>query len=286
MSLSQQGYIERVLAKFNMQDCKPQMIPADPNLELHSLQCSSEDGEAQKTLNAPYRDAVGSLMFLAVVTRPDIAFAVSQVSRFLHNPSEIHWTAVKRIMRYLAGTKSFGIRYQGDNDELMIYSDADFAGDIATRKSTTGYLSMLAGAPVTWSSHRQGCVSRSTTEAEYIAASTAAQEIMWLRTMLTELQVTSNEPTTLLVDNQSAIRLMKNSEHHKLTKHIDVKYHYIRECVENQNIIVKYVPSEKQLADFSTKALPREKFYLNRESVSIINVTEQRVGVLNISKSA
>jgi len=142
-------------------------------------------------------------------------------------------------MRYLAGTKSFGICYQGDNDELMVYSDADFAGDTVTRKSTTGYLSMLAKAPVTWSS--QGTVSRSTTEAEYIAASTAAQEIMWLQIMLTELQVTFNKPTNLLVDNQSAIQLMKNSEQHKLTKHLDMKYHYIRECVENQNIIVKTI---------------------------------------------
>lgn len=280
MCLSQQGYIERVLTKFNMQDCNPQKIPADPSLELQS-----EDEEVQRIINKPYREAVGSLMFLAVVTRPDIAFAVGQVSRFLNNPSEKHWIAVKRIMRYLAGTKSYGICYRGIHDELMVYSDADFAGDITTRKSTTGYLSMLAGAPVTWSSHRQGCVSRSTTEAEYIAASAAAQEIMWLRMMLKELQVISNEPTNLFIDNQSAIRLVKNSEHHKLTKHIDVKYHYIKECVENQNIVVEYVPSEKQLADFLTKALPRDKFCLNRESVSVINVTEQRVGVLNIMGS-
>lgn len=280
MTLSQQGYIERVLAKFNMQDCNPQIIPADPSLDL---QRSNEDKGQQRTLNVPYREAVGSLMFLAVVTRPDIAFAVGQVSKFLNEPSEIHWTAVKRIMRYLAGTKSYGICYQSD-DELIVYSDADFAGDTATRRSTTGYLSMLAGAPVTWSSHRQGCVSRSTTEAEYIAASTAAQEIMWLRTILKELQVISSEPTNLFVDNQSAIRLMKNSEHHKLTKHIDIKYHYIRECVENHNIVVKYVSSEKQLADFLTKALTREKFCLNRKLISLIDVNEQRVGVLDISE--
>jgi len=197
MSLNQQGYIERVLAKFNMQDCNPQVIPANPSLEPQSHLCSSEDGSSEKTLNIPYREAVGSLMFLAVMTRPDIAFAVGQVSRFLNEPSKSHWTAVKRIMRYLAGTKSYGICYQGDCDELMVYSDADFAGDTVTRKSTTGYLSILAGAPITWSSHRQGCVSRSTTEAEYIAASTAAQETMWLRMMLTELQVISNEPTKL-----------------------------------------------------------------------------------------
>ncbi|KAG5870629.1 hypothetical protein JTB14_023084 [Gonioctena quinquepunctata] len=142
-------------------------------------------------------------------------FAVSQASRFLSNPKE-HWSAVK---------------------EYSDTKDADFAGDLTTRRSTTGYLSIIAGAPVTWSSHLQKCVSRSTTESEYIAASDAAQEISWLRIFLRELGIDILEPTKLFMDNQSAIRLVKNTEYHKRTKHIDVKYHYIRERAEDNTLL-------------------------------------------------
>ncbi|KAG5870108.1 hypothetical protein JTB14_021425 [Gonioctena quinquepunctata] len=156
MNVNQSGYIERILNKFNMKECHPNAIPADPNSLLYSEEINIE-------CNAPYREAVGCSMFLEVVSRPDIMFAVSQASRFLSNPKREHWSAVKRILRYLKGTQTFGLMYCAEEVNLIAYSDADFAGDLTTRRSTTGYLSIIAGAPVTWSSHLQNCVSRSTT---------------------------------------------------------------------------------------------------------------------------
>ncbi|KAG5864328.1 hypothetical protein JTB14_036882 [Gonioctena quinquepunctata] len=254
-----------------MKECHPNAIPADPNSLLYSEEINIE-------CNAPYREAVGCLMFLAVVSRPDIMFAVSQASRFLSNPKREHWSAVKRILRYLKGTQTFGLMYCAEEVNLIAYSDAEFAGDLTTRRSTTGYLSIIAGAPVTWSSHLQKCVSRSTTESEYIAASDAAQEISWLRIFLRELGIDILEPTKLFMDNQSAIRLVKNTEYHKRTKHIDVKYHYIRERAEDNTLIVCYVASEDQLADILTKALPKEKLVKNRTSLFIFQNTVYKEG--------
>ncbi|KAG5870711.1 hypothetical protein JTB14_036174 [Gonioctena quinquepunctata] len=200
-------------------------------------------------------------------------FAVSQASRFLSNPRRKHWSAVKRILRYLKGTQTFGLMYCAEEVNLIAYSDADFAGDL-----TTGYLSIIAGASITWSSHLQKCVSRSTTESEYIAASDAAQEISWLRIFLRELGIDILEPTKLFMDNQSAIRLVKNTEYHKRTKHIDVKNHYIRERAEDNTLIVCYVASEDQFADNLTKALPKEKFVKNRTSLFIFQNTVHKEG--------
>ncbi|XP_074026444.1 uncharacterized protein [Leptinotarsa decemlineata] len=198
-----------------MQNCNPNAFPADPNAPLHSKDINNEED-----CSAPYREAVGCLMFLAVVSRPDIMFAVSQVSRFLSNTKRNHWIAVKRIFKCLKDTENVGLLYTGTEETLIAYSDANFAGDLDTRKSTTGYLTSIAGAPVTWSSHIQKCVSRSTTESEYIAASETSQEVMWLRIFLQELGFLTEVPNKLFVDNQSAIQLVKNTEYHKRTKHI------------------------------------------------------------------
>lgn len=269
--IGQQGYISRLLQKFNMDDSKPNSTPFIPGIMLHSGQSPANQYEIKEMENKPYRQVVGSLMFAATVSRPDIMFAVSMVSRFLNNPGVDHWNAAKRIMKYLQGTKDMTIRYKAELIELVVYSDADFAGDYDTRRSTTGYVSLLANGPVSWCSRRQKCVTRSTTEAEYIAASDAASESVWLRDFLCELGFQLDKPTTLCIDNQSAIRLIKNTEHHKRTKHIDIKYHYIREQVENNVIKVCYVCSEKQLADMFTKPLTRDKFISNRKALSIIS---------------
>lgn len=268
--ISQCGYINRILQKFNMNDCKSKSVPCVPGNPLHNGQCPTSTEEKKEMSNRPYREAVGSLMFTAIVSRPDIMYAVSQVSRFLNNPGSEHWSAVKRIFQYLQGTKDIGIKYQADHLSLTMYSDADFAGDIDTRRSTTGYVSLLANGPVTWSSHRQKCVTRSTTEAEYIAASDAAAEAIWLRNFLKEVNSTVNGTTHLYVDNQSAIKLVENVEPHKRTKHIDVKYHFIRELVNEKMLEISYICSEKQLADIFTKALSRDKFLNNRQSLSIM----------------
>ncbi|XP_049814050.1 uncharacterized protein LOC126260754 [Schistocerca nitens] len=215
-----------------MDDLKPNFTPFDVGIKLHSGQPPRNHHEVKEMESKPYRQAVSSLMFSATVSWPDV-FVVTMVSRFLHNPGLDHWHAVRRIMKYLQGTRDLAIRYKPDSTELVIYSDAHFTGDCDTRQSATGYMSSLAGGPLTRCSRRQKCVSRSTTEAEYLAAADAATEVVWLHGFLSEVGFQLDKPTTLHVDNQNAICLIKNTEHHKHTKHIDIKYHYIREHVEN-----------------------------------------------------
>ncbi|XP_071573806.1 uncharacterized protein [Temnothorax nylanderi] len=240
-----------------MKDSKGVSVPADPNAVLYPVE---SDKELENSV--PYREAVGSLMFLAIVSRSDIAYAVNSVSRYLNRHSRSHWQAVKRIFAYLVTTISVGKEYSAfDNKlELVGFSDADYAGDIETRRSTTGYVFILANGAVTWSSQRQKLVSMSTTESEYIAASCAAREFVWLRNLLNGIGHRCVKPTVLHDDNQSTFRLVKNPQFHKRTKHIDVRYYYIREKVENDEIVVEYVRTECQRADVFTKALAKDLF--------------------------
>ncbi|KAM0736959.1 Retrovirus-related Pol polyprotein from transposon TNT 1-94 [Formica fusca] len=211
MFIHQSEYAEKVLRKFGMLDAKPVSVPADPNAVL----CPAEDED--ECDNVPYREAVGSLMFLAVVSRPDIAFAVNSVSKYLNKHSQAHWMAVKRIFAYVVGTKGRGILYKsgGNESELVGYCDADFAGDRKTRRSTIGYAFIFANGAISWSSQRQKIVTLSTTESEYVAATAAAREAVWLRKLLEEIGSRCDKATVIWVDNQSAIKLAKNPEFHK-----------------------------------------------------------------------
>lgn len=201
-------------------------VPLDPHGVLYPV----DEGE-EIARKVPYREAVGSLTFLAVVSRPDLAYAVNSVSKFLNNHSKSHWHAVKRIFAYLKGTSGYGVKYQGSENasDLVGFSDTDYAGDLETWRSTTGYIFQLAGGPITWASQRQKLVTLSTTESEYVAASVASREAIWLRKFLSDIGYLSRKTTTVFVDNQSAIKLVKNPEFHKRTKHIDIRYHYIRQ---------------------------------------------------------
>jgi hypothetical protein len=200
-------------------------------------------------------------MFAAICTLPEIAFAVNQVAQFSNNPNQSHWEAVKRIITYLKGTSDHGITYCGAGENVLTaFTDADFDGDVDTRRSTTGNIFIINGGPVAWSSQRQRCVSLSTTEAEYVAASTATKEIAWLRNLLNDIGCCQHQPTTLLCDNQSAIRLVRNPEFHQRTKHIDVKFHYIRNMQEEGAVNILYVDTSNQLADALTKALTQPMF--------------------------
>ena len=194
----------------------------DPGIET-----SEEIGNELTT--EPYSELVGSLIYLIQCTRPDIAFAVGMLSRHLKNLTRRNWERAKRVLRYLKGTIHYGIRYISENDgkELESYSDADYAGDMETRCSTTGYVSLLAGGPVTWRSQLQKTVALSTMEAEYMALSAAVQEAIWLRKLLAELKMNDgNEPTVVFCDNQSAVCFTKNPVQHQRSKHIDVRYHF------------------------------------------------------------
>lgn len=195
---------------------------------------------------------VGGLLYIAMATRPDIAYAVGVVSRYSSKPTEAHLTAIKRILRYLKGTINLALKYSDEPDSLIGYSDADWAGNL---DSTTGNLFLLGGGAVSWLSKKQPVVALSTSEAEYVALSSAAQEAVWLRRMLTELGA-SPECVILMEDNQSAIALAKNPVSHARTKHIDIRYHYVREVIQSGTVDVQYCPTAEMNADLLTTPLP------------------------------
>ncbi|UYV64540.1 hypothetical protein LAZ67_3001142 [Cordylochernes scorpioides] len=274
--LHQASYIERTLEHYNLLDIKLQSVPSDPYSKLTKEMCPKDDQEIEEMNKIPYRQTIGSLMYLMTGTRPDIAYAVSRVSQFMNNPGPSHWTAVKKIFGYLKATKNIGICFGGSSctSTLIGFSDADFAGDLDTRKSTTGYVFMLNNGPISWCSQKQNCVSLSTTESEYIAASKATKEAIWLRHLLRELHQEQVKPTTIFCDNQSCIRLVHNPEYHKRTKHIDISYHFIRDHFQNHAIDLLYVCSNDQAADIFTKALPPERYKRLRSQLGLFETTE------------
>jgi hypothetical protein len=197
-------------------------------------------------------------MYASLGTRPDITFAVQTVSRFATNPGLIHWEAVKRIFRYLKGTRELWLSYGGVRKEMVGYADAD-GSMMEDRRAISGYAFIIHGGAVSWSTKKQEIVSLSTTESEYIAATYAAKEALWLRSLVFQLFGTPLTTTTLFSDNQSAIALAKEHQYHARTKHIDVRYHFIRWIVEEGKIHLIYCPTDEMVADTLTKALPSAK---------------------------
>ncbi|KAJ3503727.1 hypothetical protein NLJ89_g8305 [Agrocybe chaxingu] len=258
ITLSQQSYIESILARFNFTDLKPLSIPMDPNIQFSKSQCPTDPLEVARMRNIPYREAIGSLMYAAIGTRPDIAFAVSTLSQFLENPGHVHWEAVKRIFRYLSGTKDWGLTFGGGKDGLEGYTDADGASQ-DHRRAISGYAFLINGGAVSWSSRKQELVTLSTAEAEYVAATHAAKEAVWLRNFIGEVFEPIEGPTTLHCDNQSAVAIATNGNYHARTKHIDIRYHFIRFVVENGTLKLVYCPTDDMTADTLTKALPSAK---------------------------
>ena len=223
-------------------------------------------------MNVPYREVIESLMFLTVVLRPDLSYCANYLSRFVNNYDKSHWESVKRVLRYLRGSCTRGILYKKDKNGLCVkaFSDADFAGDRDERKSTSGCVIMLSMGPVLWFSRRQSVVAQITTEAEYIASSTAVREIVWLRRYMSEIGFRCEEPTEFFVDNKGAIQLAKYPACNRSTKHIEIKFHFIRDQIELKRIKLEYVKSKEQLADIFTKGLTRDKFCKLRKSIGIV----------------
>jgi hypothetical protein len=214
-------------------------------------------------------------MYAMVGSRPDIAFAQSVVSRYMSKPSHEHWLLVKKLLRYLQGTRDLCLRYSADFENgltLYGYSDADWAGDKIDRHSTTGYIFFLAGAPVTWAAKKQPTVALSSTEAEYMAVTQACKEAIWLRRLLTDLGYNQEAPTIIYEDNQGCIELARNPVHHSRTKHIDIQWHFIREKLESQEIQLKYCETANMVADICTKALPRVKFRHLRDLMGLTSI--------------
>ena len=259
ITMNQRSYIEEVLKRFNMEECKPVGTPFDVNSKLLKLLDEEFVNVQREMKGVPYKARVGSLMYAMVATRADIAFAVSTVSQFMSKAGPPHWMAVKRIMRYLKGTLDFKLCLGGKDIVLRGFCDADWAGDANDRRSTTGYVFFVGVGVISWKCKKQPTIALSTTEAEYMATSHCTKEAVWLRQLLADVGYVQEGPTSIMCDNQGCIALAKNPTHHSRTKHIDVQHHFIREKLENQEICLKYCPTEDMIADVLTKPLAKDR---------------------------
>jgi len=256
--LSQCSYLESILCRYGLDKLKPVSLPMETNTCLTSAQSPSTMEEFARMRNIPYHEAVGSLMYASLGTRPDITYAVQSISRFSKNPGIAHWDTVKQIFCYLKGTKDLWLSYGGKGKELMGYADAD--GNMAEdRHAISGYAFILHGGAISWSAKRQEIISLSTMESEYVAATYAAKEALWLHSLLSQLFDMDLKPTTLFSDNQSAIALTKDHQYHARTKHIDIRFHFICWIIENGSLRLVYCPTNDMVADALTKALPSPK---------------------------
>lgn len=260
--ISQPAMIQSVIERFGMEGCKATSTPFPGGVKVYK---STEQERTEMSMKKyPYRSVVGCLMYIAICTRPDIAYAVGVLSQHLEHPSIKHWFLAMHVIRYLSGTRSLGIHYGKGECQVgglqswhypVCHSDSDWAGDPNTRRSTTGYLFKMNGGAISWKSRLQPTVSLSSTEAEYRATTEAGQEIAWLRNLLDFLKIRHPTPTVLCCDNQGAVDMTKKTVFHGRTKHIEVQYHWIREQVEKGTITLRHVPTENMLADILTKAL-------------------------------
>lgn len=261
--ISQGAYTERVLQKFGLADANSVKSPVDVSAKWQS------DTPADPVL---YKSAIGSLIYLATKTRPDIAFVVNKLARYCSAPTQDHMSAVKRVMRYLKGTANYGLLYlKNEHGECHGFADADWAGDSKDRKSTSGFSFQLSGASISWSSSKQSCVALSTAEAEYVALSGATQEAAWLKNLLGDLNYNVEGPMTIFEDNTAAICIANDALCNRKTKHIDLKFHYIRDQISCNKIQLRHCRSEDMIADVLTKGVTHEKFVRMRKLLGVVS---------------
>ncbi|KAI3766949.1 hypothetical protein L2E82_17029 [Cichorium intybus] len=264
--LNQRKYVLDILNDCGLQGCRPCTFPMEQNLKL------DKDNEDPKVDASQYRRLVGRLLYLQA-TRPDIAYSVNVLSQFVADPRQTHMDAVTRVLRYLKATPGQGILlpYNGGTN-LVTYCDSDWMGCPFTRRSRTGYLLLLGGAPISWRSKKQSVVSRSSAEAEYRAMATTVSEILWMRWLLNELDVKQNGPTPLFCDNQAARHIANNPVFHERTKHVEMDCHFVRERVESQEIQPLHINTKLQIADLFTKALGAQQLRVLLDKLGIRNL--------------
>lgn len=268
--LHQKEYIKRVLSRYGMNDSKVMPMPMELNHPLNK----EEILNSKVVTNIPYAEAIGSLLYCAMGTRPDICYALSVLSKYTSAPRAAHWSAVKRVFRYLKGTADHGLLYKKtDRAQLICYTDADWGGDHTNRRSISGMVTTLGTGPISYHAQQQSSASLSTTESEYIAASVAVQEVVWLKRFLDELKMPYARNTVVRCDNQSALKLIKNPEFHKRTKHIDIRYHFIREQYERKTFTIEYIKTEVQPADIFTKSMTVERHQMLCELIGCIRAS-------------
>lgn len=242
-----------------MQDSKPSSIPMQVKLKLEKE--PDVVGENKLVDTSKYQELIGSIMHLAVYSRPDIAFSISTLSQFSQNPKKQHWTTALNLLRYLNTTKTSKLVYSKTGLPLVGYVDASWAEDRNDCKSQSGYCFVFAGAAVSWESRKQRTVATSSAEAEYIALTEGAKEAYSLRNLLQELNFACFDATTIFCDNQSAQHIAEYGGKYSRTKHIHYKYHFIREAIEKGIVSLKYLQTDKMVADSLTNAVPKDKHY-------------------------
>lgn len=270
-TLSQHPYVIKLLDKFNMTDCNPvQALTLFANLS----DPKQDPGHAlTMDQHSLYRQIVGAVLYLANTTRMDISYAVSTLSCYLAEPKSIHLTAAKHLLRYLKGTVNYKMEFKPEPElpiSLHAYSDADWAGNKTDRRSTTGMIIQLCGNTISWNSNKQSTVALSSAESEYMALAATFQEIIWCMTWIEEV-VGSDTPidTQVFGDSQSAIAMVRSSAHHDRSKHIDIRYHFIKDWVKRDTIKLNWIPTDQQLADMMTKALPKVLLHKFRDQLLV-----------------
>ncbi|KAG7552453.1 Integrase catalytic core [Arabidopsis thaliana x Arabidopsis arenosa] len=267
--LRQERYASKILAETKMEECNAVHIPMTANLKLSKAQEEKSIDEKE------YRRNIGCLRYL-LHTRPDLSYSVGVLSRYMHDPKESHGAALKQILRYLQGTKSYGLSFgRKDKTELIGFSDSSHNVDEDDGRSTTGHIFYLNDCPITWCSQKQETVALSSCEAEFMAATEAAKQAIWLQELLGEIIEETCEKVLILIDNKSAIALTKNPVFHGRSKHIHKRYHFIRECIANEQVEVDHVPGDIQKADILTKALGRIKFKEMRDLVGVQDISQE-----------
>lgn len=264
MIMSQSAYLKSVLKRFAMNECNSISTPLADKLNYKEL-------NSDEHCDAPCRNLIGCLMYAMLCTRPDLCVALNLLSRFQNKNNKELWQSLKRILRYIRGTLHVCLTYKrnGEAKPLTGFVDSDWAGDEIDRKSTTGYLFKLYNNTISWNSKRQQSVATSSTEAEYMALYEGVKEACWLRSILSNIKLNLNEPTIIYEDNNGCIAIANNPTDHKRTKHIDIKYHFIRDKIQEKLIALEYISTGEQQADMFTKALAAVKFGLNRDKIGL-----------------
>jgi hypothetical protein len=259
-SVSQETYIEKIAAECGQTDAKAQKYPLDPG--YYKL-----EDEKMLPNNNEYRKIIGMLLYVATNSRPDISASVCILAQKVEKPRELDLLEAKRVIKYLLSTKNLKLHLNDPNSQstLKAFSDANWAEDRLDRKSNTGLICFLFGGAIAWSSRKQDVVSISTTEAEFYALAETAKEVQWIVQLLRDFNVNMSESIEIESDNQSCIKFVENEKFSNRTKHIDVRYHYVKDLINAKFIKLKYCPTEYNIADMLTKPLAGTKIKMLRE---------------------
>ncbi|RVW43382.1 Retrovirus-related Pol polyprotein from transposon TNT 1-94 [Vitis vinifera] len=277
LGLSQKAYIDKVLSRFGMSNCALGDTPVAKGDKFSLHQCPKNELEKKDMERFPYASAIGSLMYAQVCTRPDIAYIVGMLGRYLSNPGMDHWKKAKRVMRYLQRTKDYMLTYRRSSHlEIVGYSDSDFAGCLDSRRSTSGYVFMLAGGAVSWKSVKQTLIASSTMEAEFIACYEASNHGIWLRNFITQLRIIDGieKPLRINCDNKAAELYSKNNRSSSKSKHIDIKFLVVKERVQSLQVSIEHISTNSMIADPLTKGLPPKVYHEHVTHMGVVHIDD------------